>query len=76
MENGEMAQASYDVVTLKPKWSVRDLFSERDQAENRSRILEQLQKEYLNKGWMLADNIIWGRNFGFAVVKLGRPSPN
>ena len=71
-----MEKAKYNIVTLKPKWSVKDMFIERNEAVNRERILHQLDNEYLSKGWELSEDIMWGKDFGFAVMKLGRLSPN
>ncbi len=68
-----MDQPDYEIVTLKPSWSVKDLILGRDEAENRNRILSQLNGDYLSKGWELTDEIMWGKEFQFAVVKLGRP---
>ena len=67
-----MDQQDIEIVTLKPGWSVKDLFIGRDEAENRNRILNQLNGDYLAKGWELTDEIMWGKEFQFAVVKLGR----
>jgi len=64
----------YEIVTLKPSWSLKDLFLERNEDENRNRILEQLRGDYLSKGWELTDEIMWGKEFQFAVVKLERPN--
>jgi hypothetical protein len=69
-----MEQQDYEIVTLKPGWSVRDLILGRDEAENRNRILNQLNGDYLSKGWELTDEIMWGKEFQFAVVKLERTS--
>lgn len=71
-----MDQQQFDIVTLKPKWSVIDLFIERSEAANRDRILHQLTDKYLSKGWVLLDDIIWGKDYEYAVMKIGRPSPN
>lgn len=68
-----MNNQKYDIVTLKPAWSVRDLFIGRTEAENRDRILNQLKGRYLSNGWELSDEIMWGKDSEFAVVKLGRP---
>lgn len=69
-----MNKLKYDIVTLKPGWSVRDLFTERTEATNRDRILNQLNGQYLKQGWLLTDDIMWGKDSEFAVVKLGRPT--
>jgi len=71
-----MGQIQHDIVTLKPKWSVKDLFIERNGETNRERILEQLSGHYLEKGWELKDDIIWGKEYSYAVMKLERPSKN
>jgi len=76
MESCEMGQIQYDIVTLKPKWSIKDLFTQRNGDNNRERILKQLNGHYLEKGWELTDDIIWGKEFSYAVMKLGRPSKN
>ena len=67
-----MDNAQVDIVTLKPRWSVRDLFGGRDEKVSRARILTQLNEEYLSKGWELADEIYWGKDYGYAVMKIGR----
>lgn len=67
-----MENSQYNIVTLKPKWSVKDMFVERSLAVKRERILDRLDEEYLSQGWELADDIIWGKEFEFAVMKLGR----
>ena len=67
-----MEQKDYEIVTLKPGWSVRDLILGRDEVQSRNRILNQLNGDYLSKGWELTDEIMWGKEFQFAVVKLGR----
>lgn len=67
-------QEGYEIVTLKPGWSIKDLFLERNEEDNRNRILDQLNGEYLSKGWQLTDEIMWGKEFQFAVVKLERRS--
>ena len=69
-----MNNLKYDIVTLRPGWSVRDLFGRRSEATNRNRILNQLNGQYLARGWELSDDIMWGKDGEFAVVKLGRPS--
>ena len=69
-----MNNQKYDIVTLKPGWSVKDLFGGRTEATNRDRILNQLNGQYLARGWQLSDDIMWGKDSEFAVVKLGRPS--
>ena len=71
-----MDKSQYNIVTLKPKWSVKDMFVGRNKVENRERILEQLNEEYLSKGWELTEDIMWGKDFGYAVMKIGRFSPN
>ncbi|KPK09957.1 MAG: hypothetical protein AMJ56_09465 [Anaerolineae bacterium SG8_19] len=71
-----MDQQQYDIVTLKPKWSVIDLFIEPSEAANKDRILHQLTDKYLSKGWVLMDDIIWGKDYEYAVMKIGRPSRN
>jgi hypothetical protein len=71
-----MEKSQYNIVTLKPKWSVKDLFVGRNEAVNRERILDQLDEEYLSNGWELTEDIMWGKEFGYAVMKLGRLSPN
>jgi len=67
-----MGQIQYDIVTLKPKWSIKDVFVERNEDANKERILEQLRGHYLEKGWVLTDDIIWGKDYNYAVMKLGR----
>ena len=67
-----MEISQYNIVTLKPKWSVKDMFVERSLAVKRERILDRLDEDYLSQGWELADDIIWGKEFEFAVMKLGR----
>lgn len=67
-----MRQPEYDIVTLKPHWSVKDLFISRGEAENKQRILHELDGRYLSKGWTLADDIMWGARCEYAVVKIGR----
>ena len=69
-----MDQQDIEIVTLKPGWSIKDLFLGRDEDENRNRILNQLNGEYLANGWELTDEIMWGKEFQFAVVKLERSS--
>ena len=69
-----MDQQDIEIVTLKPGWSVKDLFLGPNEAENRNRILNRLNGDYLTKGWELTDEIMWGKEFQFAVVKLGRIS--
>lgn len=69
-----MNNVKYDIVTLKPAWSVRDIFVGRTENTNRDRILNQLQGRYLSRGWQLSDEIMWGKDSEFAVVKLGRPT--
>ncbi len=71
-----MGQIQYDIVTLKPKWSIKDMFAERSGDANRERILDQLRGHYLENGWVLVDDIIWGKECSYAVMKLGRPSEN
>jgi hypothetical protein len=71
-----MEKSQYNIVTLKAKWSVKDMFVERNGAVNRERILHQLDDEYLSKGWELTEDIMWGKDFGYAVMKLGRLFPN
>ena len=68
-----MGQARYDIVTLKPRWSVKDLFSEKSAEDNRESILAQLNSQYLSQGWTLAEEIKWDSKYRFAVVKLGPP---
>jgi len=69
-----MENSQENIVTLKPKWSVKDIFVERNEVVNRERILDQLDNEYLSKGWELTEDIIWGKDYGYAVMKLGRLS--
>lgn len=68
-----MGEAHYNIVTLKPRWSIRDLFVDRSELEYRDSILTQLNREYLSQGWTLADEIKWDSKYRFAVVKLGPP---
>ncbi|MFN2189891.1 MAG: hypothetical protein ACK2T3_14095 [Candidatus Promineifilaceae bacterium] len=68
-----MGKAQFDIVTLKPRWSVRDLFSEKTEAESRESILAQLNSRYLSHGWTVVDDIKWDSKYRFAVVKLGPP---
>lgn len=67
-----MNDAQVDFVTLKPKWSLTDLFTRPDEETSRQRILAQLKQEYLANGWELADEIYWGKRYSYAVMKLGR----
>jgi hypothetical protein len=69
-----MGEANFDIIMVKPRWSVRDLFSSRSEKESREAILEQLNSEYLSRGWTLADEIKWDAKYRYAVVKLGPPS--
>ncbi|HSG17512.1 MAG TPA: hypothetical protein VLE70_14470 [Anaerolineae bacterium] len=69
-----MAEPHTDIITLKPRWSLSDLFGRRGQAKSRARILRQLDEMYLSEGWQLADDILWGKGDGFAVMKVGRPT--
>ena len=68
-----MGKARYNIVTLKPRWSVRDLFTEKTETENRESILAQLNSQYLSRGWTLAEEIKWDSKNRYAVVKLGPP---
>ena len=68
-----MGKARYNIVTLKPRWSVRDLFTEKTETENRESILAQLNSQYLSRGWTLAEEIKWDPKNRHAVVKLGPP---
>ena len=68
-----MGKARYDIVTLKPRWSVKDLFSEKTETDNRESILAQLNSQYLSQGWTLAEDIKWDPKYRYAVVKLGSP---
>ena len=68
-----MDESRTNIVTLKPRWSVVDLFGRRNEKDCRTRILTQLNRDYLSQGWELADEIYWAKNNGFAVMKLGRP---
>ena len=68
-----MGEAQFNIVTLKPRWSVRDLFIDRSELEYRDSILAQLNSQYLSQGWTLADEIKWDPKYRFAVVKLGIP---
>ncbi len=69
-----MDQLKYDIVTIKPGWSIKDLLTGRTEAKNRDRILDQLNGQYLRQGWLLTDDIMWGKDSEFAVVKLGPPT--
>ena len=68
-----MGKARYNIVTLKPRWSVRDLFSEKSETDNKESILAQLNRQYLSQGWTLVDEIKWDAKYRYAVVKLGPP---
>jgi hypothetical protein len=68
-----MGKAQYDIVTLKPRWSVRDLFSDKSEGACRESILAQLNSRYLSQGWVLAEEIVWDSKYRYAVVKLGPP---
>ena len=68
-----MGKARYDIVTLKPRWSVKDLFSEKTETDSRESILAQLNSQYLSQGWTLAEDIKWDPKYRYAVVKLGSP---
>ena len=68
-----MGKARYDIVTLKPRWSVKDLFLEKTETDNRESILAQLNSQYLSQGWTLAEDIKWDPKYRYAVVKLGSP---
>jgi hypothetical protein len=48
------------------------MFMARNEVANRQRILTQLEAEYLSKGWELADEIQWGKDYRYAVMKLDR----
>jgi hypothetical protein len=69
-----MGEAQFNIVTLKPRWSVRDLFVDRSDLEYRDSILAQLNSQYLSQGWILADEIKWDPKYRFAVIKLGLPA--
>lgn len=69
-----MDESRTNIVTLKPRWSVGDLFGKRNERECRERILTQLNRDYLSQGWELKDHICWAKDSGFAVMKLGRTS--
>ena len=71
-----MEKSQVHIVTLKPKWSVKDMFVGRNETINRDRILHQLDDEYLSKGWELTEDIMWGKDYGYAVMKLGRLTSN
>jgi hypothetical protein len=68
-----MGKAQFDIVTLKPRWSVRDLFVDRSESDYKDSIIAQLNREYLSQGWTLADEIKWDPKYRYAVVKLGPP---
>ena len=69
-----MGEAQFNIVTLKPRWSVRDLFYDRSEIEYRDSILAQLKSQYLSQGWILADEIKWDSSYRYAVVKLDLPA--
>ena len=70
-----MDESVVDIVTLRPHWSLSDLFGRRNEEQSKTRILVQLNQEYLSKGWELADDIHWSKRYDFAVMKIGRRSP-
>jgi hypothetical protein len=37
-------------------------------------ILDQLNDQYIKKGWRFKGEIVWGKNCDFAVVRLSPPS--
>ena len=68
-----MGKVRYNIITLKPRWSVKDLFAKKSEKESRDSILSQLNSQYLSQGWTLEEEIMWDSKYRQAVVKLGPP---
>jgi len=68
-----MREREFEILMLKPSWSIRHLFFARSAGENKSSIINQLRNRYIRLGWHLDGDIGWGKENRFAVVKLRRP---
>lgn len=71
-----MSRWEYEIVTLRPKWTPFDLVTKRNEQQNAASIFQQLNEQYISKGWQVTDDIYWERDRRFAVLKVGRPAPS
>jgi len=71
-----MRQWEYEIVTLRPKWSPVGLVASRSKKKNAASIIQQLNDQYLSRGWQVTGDICWERDCRFAVLKVGRPAPS
>jgi hypothetical protein len=71
-----MRQWEYEIVTLKPKWSPANLLTRSSREQKTASIIQQLNEQYIAKGWQVTDDIQWERDRRFAVLKVGRPAPS
>ncbi len=71
-----MREYDFEILTLKPRWSLSELIFERSADQKKNSIMYQLHEYYISRGWQLAADIGWGKGHRFAVVKLIRPTPN
>ena len=69
-------ETDFEILMLKPRWSLRGLVFDRSANDNKNSIMIQLDHEYFSRGWQLAADIGWGKQHKFAVVKLKRPTMN
>ncbi len=73
MERIDQRESEFEILTLKPRWSLRGMVFERSPVENKNSIMLQLKGHYISQGWKIAD-IGWAKRHRFAVVKLEKPS--
>ena len=73
MERFELPDSDFEILMLKPRWSLRAMVFERSPVENKNSIMMQLKDQYVSRGWKIAD-IGWAKRHRFAIVKLEKPS--
>lgn len=64
----------FEIITIRPRWSPLNLLLPGGESAKKKSILDQLNDQYIKKGWRFKGEIVWGKNCEFAVVRLKPPS--
>jgi hypothetical protein len=69
-----MDEGEFEIITIRPRWSLINLVSPGSEKTKRESILYQLNGQYIKQGWLFEGDIVWGKNCEFAVIRLKTPS--
>ena len=68
------AEGEFEIITIRPRWSLINLVSPGSEKAKRESILYQLNGKYIKQGWLFEGDIVWGKICVFAVIRLKPPS--